>query len=143
MDHPSGVGWSGKPLIITRVSSLPFKSSANRRHHIPKQQYRATSSAAYDVVLRQRHGLTVWFTEEAITAWKAGPQTTRGGQARYSGLAIVMALKLRAVFRLALRQTEDLIGSMIALLGLDLGAGPYDLEPPGRDAAGAPAKAAP
>jgi hypothetical protein len=35
-------------------------------------------------------------------------------------LAITTALTLRAVFRLVLRQTEGLIGSIIALLGLDL-----------------------
>jgi hypothetical protein len=35
-------------------------------------------------------------------------------------LAILTALTLRAVFRLALRQTEGLIGSVIRLLGLDL-----------------------
>ncbi len=40
---------------------------------------------------------------------------------RYSSaLAITTALTLRAVFRLALRQTEGLIGSIITLLGLDL-----------------------
>jgi hypothetical protein len=38
----------------------------------------------------------------------------------YSDLAITTALTLRAVFRLALRQTEGLIGSVIRLLGLDL-----------------------
>src|SRR5918993_1423831 len=35
-------------------------------------------------------------------------------------LAIATALTLRAVFRLALRQTEGLIGSILKLLGLDL-----------------------
>ena len=35
-------------------------------------------------------------------------------------MAILTALTLRAVFRLALRQTEGLIGSVIRLLGLDL-----------------------
>jgi len=35
-------------------------------------------------------------------------------------LAILTALALRAVFRLALRQTEGLIGSVIGLLGLTL-----------------------
>jgi hypothetical protein len=35
-------------------------------------------------------------------------------------LAITTALTLRAVFRLPLRQTEGLIGSVIRLLGLDL-----------------------
>ena len=38
---------------------------------------------------------------------------------RYSALAIRTALTLRAVFRLALRQTEGLIGSILRLLGLD------------------------
>jgi hypothetical protein len=35
-------------------------------------------------------------------------------------LAITTALTLRAVFRLALRQTEGLVASIIGLLGLDL-----------------------
>ena len=64
--------------------------------------------------------LTVWFTEEAIAAWRAEPRTTRGGQSHYSALAIATGLTVRAVFRLALRQTEGLIGSIIRLLGLDL-----------------------
>jgi transposase InsO family protein len=52
--------------------------------------------------------------------WAAEPRTTRGGQPWYSPLAILTALTLRAVFRLALRQAEGLIGSIIGLLGLDL-----------------------
>ena len=99
---------------------MPFKANAERRHHIPKQRHRVTNSASYDAALRQRGSLTVWFTDAAIAAWKAEPRTTRGGQSRYSALAIATALTLRAVFRLALRQTEGLIGSIITLLGLDL-----------------------
>lgn len=99
---------------------LPFKLNANRRHPIPKQKRKVTNSAAYDAALRQRGSLTVWFTEEAVAAWRAEPRTTAGGQRWYSPLAILTALTLRAVFRLALRQTEGLIGSTIGLLGLDL-----------------------
>ena len=99
---------------------MPFKANAARRHRIPKQRYRVTNWAEYDASLRQRGSLTVWFTEEAIAAWRAEPRTTRGGQAHYSALAIRTALTLRAVFRLALRQTEGLIGSILQLLGLDL-----------------------
>jgi IS5 family transposase len=55
-----------------------------------------------------------------VVAWRAEPRTTRGGQPHYSALAIATALTLRAVFGLALRQTEGLIGSIIRLLGLDL-----------------------
>jgi Transposase DDE domain len=99
---------------------MPFKANAARRHRIPKQRYRVTNWAEYDAALRQRGSLTVWFSEEAIAAWRAEPRRTRGGQPHYSALAIQTALTLRAVFRLALRQTEGLIGSILQLLGLDL-----------------------
>src|SRR5690242_4017283 len=99
---------------------MPFKANADRRHRIPKQRRRITNWAEYDAALRQRGSLTVWFTEAAIAAWHAEPRTTPGGQPHYSSLAITTALTLKAVFRLALRQTEGLIGSIIGLLGLDL-----------------------
>jgi hypothetical protein len=99
---------------------VPFKANAARRHHIPKQRHQVTNWAEYDAALRQRGSLTVWFTDEAVAAWRAAPRTTPGGQPWYSPLAITTALTLRAVFRLALRQTEGLIGSILRLLGLDL-----------------------
>ena len=85
---------------------MPFKANADRRRHIPKQQHRATNPAACDAALRQRGSLTVWFTEQAVAAWKAKPRTTCGGKPRYSGLAIATALTLRAVFRRALRRPK-------------------------------------
>src|SRR5215216_7962502 len=102
------------------MPTLPFKLIHDRRHHIPKQKHKVTNRREYDAALRQRGSLTVWFTDEAIEAWAAEPRTTRGGQPCYSALAILTALTLRAVFRLALRQTEGLIGSTLRLLGLEL-----------------------
>ena len=99
---------------------MPFKVNQDRRHHIPRQRYQVTNWPEYDAALRQRGSLTVWFSEAAIAAWGAERRRTPGGQPRYSALAIATALTLRAVFRLALRQTEGLIGSLIRLLGLDL-----------------------
>ena len=99
---------------------MPFKLNQDRRHHFPRQKHRVINSAAYDAALRQRGSLTVWFTNEAIAAWRAEPRVTPGGQPCYSPLAILTGLTLRAVFRLALRQTEGLIGSIIGLLGLAL-----------------------
>ena len=64
--------------------------------------------------------MTVWFADAAITTWRAQPRTTRGGRPLHSDLAIATAPRLRAVFRLALRRTEGLIGLIIALPGLDL-----------------------
>jgi len=79
---------------------LPFKLNADRRHHIPKQKFKVTNSLGallrswhdYDANLRQRGGLTVWVTEEAVAARTAEPRTTRGGQPIYSPLAILTAL---------------------------------------------------
>src|SRR3954470_13428347 len=73
-----------------------------------------------NVAAPTRRSLTVWFTDEAISAWRAEPRTTRGGQPWYSELAILTALTLRAVFHVAYRQAEGLIGSLMGLLGLTL-----------------------
>ena len=96
---------------------MPFKLNQDRRHHIPKQKHKLMNWREYDASLRQRGSLTVRFTDEAIEGWRAAPRTTPGGQPWYSSLAILTALTLRAVFHLALRQTEGLIGSVISLLG--------------------------
>src|SRR5271154_1713381 len=102
------------------MPAVPFKLNQDRRHHIPRQQHKVTNWPAYEAGLRQRGSLTVWFTDEAVAAWAAAPRTTRGGQPSYSPLAILTALTLRAVFRLAYRQAEGLIASIISLLGLAL-----------------------
>ena len=88
---------------------MPFKHHAEHRHHIPKRRYRVTNWREYDAALRRRGSLTVWFTDEAIAAWRAEPRTTPGCQPYYSALAITVALTPRTLFHLALRQTEGLI----------------------------------
>src|SRR4051794_8900779 len=95
------------------MPAVPFKLNQDRRHRIPRQKHKVTNWREYDASLCQRGSLTVWFTAEAIAAWRAAPHTTRGGQPWYSPLAILTGLTLRTVFRLALRQTEGLIGSLL------------------------------
>jgi hypothetical protein len=111
---------AAEPSVLIREPAMPFKANAERRRHIAKQKRKVTNWAAYDASLRQRGSLTVWFSDEAIAAWRAAPRTTRGAQPWYSPLAILTALTLRAVFWLALRQTEGLIGSIVDLLRLAL-----------------------
>jgi hypothetical protein len=101
---------------------MPHKYNADRRHHIPRARYKVTNWSAYEAGLRQRGSLTIWFSEEAVAAWRAAPRTTPGGQARYSDLAIETSLILRTVFHQPLRQTEGLVGSLLELMGLDLPA---------------------
>src|SRR3954447_22140118 len=102
------------------MPTLPFKLNQDRRRHIPEQKRRVTNWREYDESLRRRGSLTVWFSDEAVEAWEAERRTSRGGQPEYSDLAILTALTFKAVFRLAYRQTEGLIGSVIGLLGLAL-----------------------
>jgi hypothetical protein len=63
---------------------VPFKTNAARQHHIPRQRHRVTNWSEYDAALRQWGSLTVWFSDEAIAAWRAEPRTIRGGQPHYS-----------------------------------------------------------
>src|SRR4051812_14400010 len=102
------------------MPTLPFKLNQDRRRHIPEQKRRVTNWREYDESLRRRGSLTVWFSDEAVAAWEAERRTSRGGQPEYSDLAILTALTFKVVFRLAYRQTEGLIGSVIGLLGLVL-----------------------
>jgi hypothetical protein len=112
------------------MPTLPFKLNHDRHHHTPKQKRKVVNWREYDASLRQRGSLTVWFSDEAIEGWRATPRTTPGGQPWYSPLAILTALTLRAVFRLALRQAAGLIGvralpRTIHLLGLALAVPDY------------------
>lgn len=118
---PSGVGYGGTGEPPPAGAAVPpFEADAATCHHIPQQKHQVTNWAECDAGLRAPASLTVWFTPDAVAAWTAAPRTGRGGQPTYSALAIVAASTLRAPFRLALRQTEGLIGSIFALLGLDL-----------------------
>lgn len=52
--------------------------------------------------------------------WTAPRRKTRGGQQRYSDMAITICLTLGVVYRLPLRQTQGLMRSLVKLLGLDI-----------------------
>src|SRR5947209_4300836 len=67
---------------------VPFKLNQDRRHHIPRQHHKVTNWPDCEASLRQRDGLTVWFTEEAIAAWAAAPRTTRLGDTAEVGVAL-------------------------------------------------------
>jgi len=74
----------------------------------------------YEAGLRRRGSLTLWLTPDALSGWQAPRRKTRGGQHRYSDLAIESALTLGLVFGLRLRQVEGLLESVLQLMGLAL-----------------------
>ncbi|MCF1462074.1 IS5 family transposase [Agrobacterium vitis] len=99
---------------------MPQKHNAARRHRIGKMKFKVTNWAEYDAGLRQRGSLTLWVTSEVVDGWAAPRRKTRGGQQRYSDLAIETALTLGLVFGLRLRQAERFLMSVLRLMGLDL-----------------------
>jgi hypothetical protein len=84
--------------------------------------YRVKNWASYDHALKQRGSVTLWFSTEAVQAWGYQGPAQRGAQCVYSDAAIETALTLRLIYRLALRQTEGFVESVLGLIGLDLSA---------------------
>ncbi|WP_341353114.1 transposase (plasmid) [Rhizobium sp. T1470] len=99
---------------------MPHTFNAARRDKIAKQKYQVTNWPAYNESLRQRGDLTIWVKDEALSLWTARRRTSRGGQPKYSDLAITLCLTLRVVYGLALRQTQGLMRSVAALMGFDI-----------------------
>jgi hypothetical protein len=99
---------------------MPFKHNASRRHPIGKMKFKVANWPEYEGGLRRRGSLTLWMTPAALSTWQAPKRTTRGGQPRYSDLAIEAALTLGLVFGLRLRQTEGFLTSVLKLMGLSL-----------------------
>ena len=89
-------------------------------HPTYKTQYRVANWPAYNQALVRRGDVTVWFAPEAVAAWTPRRAGTRGGQRRYSDLAIETALTLRLIYHLPLRQAEGFLNSLFAVMDLDL-----------------------
>ena len=94
----------------------------SRVHPTYKTKYRVKNWASYDRALVRRGDVTVWFSAAAIAAWEPAGVGRRGGQLRYSDLAIETALPIRLIVTLPLRQTEGFLTSLFGLMGLDLPA---------------------
>jgi hypothetical protein len=98
---------------------MPHKHNADRRHHIPKMSFKVQNWAAYEAGLRRRGSLTFWIEDGALEHWQTSGS---GGQARYTDVAIQTSLMVRTAFKLALRQTEGLMASVLTLMELTISA---------------------
>jgi hypothetical protein len=91
-------------------------------HPAYKTKYRVANWPADERALVRRGDVTLWLTPEAITAWAPGQSGRRGGQRKYSDVAIETALMLRLIFHLPLRQAEGFLHSLFAMMSLDFSA---------------------
>jgi hypothetical protein len=86
-----------------------------------KARYRVTNWSEYTPALIARGSLTFWFSEEVIDVWlKAEQSGQKGHPYTYADAAIECMLILKSVFRLALRQTQGMMESLMRLMGIDL-----------------------
>lgn len=86
-----------------------------------KARYQVRNWREYEAALVRRASLTVWVDEAVRAGWCEVDKTGRRGATRtYSEMAIQCALTLRAVYRLALRTADGLLGSILHLLGESL-----------------------
>ena len=95
-------------------------STKSRDHPKYKTKYRVGNWSDYDRALVERGNLSIWLSPNAIAGWNAKPSGRRGGQRKYSDLAIETALTLRLLFKLPLRQVEGFLRSLFDLMGLVL-----------------------
>ena len=94
-------------------------------HPTYKTKYRVANWAAYNQALVRRGDVTVWLSSDAITAWTPRRSGRRGGQRRYSDLAIETALTLRLLYHLPLRQAEGFLHALFGMMRLDLSVPDY------------------
>ena len=109
----------GCGLNFTDRYPMPNKHNDERRHHIPKMSFQVQNWPEYEAGLRRRGSLTLWIEDAVLDRWQSvGPH----GQARYKAIAIETCLMLRSAFKMALRQTEGLMESVLTLMGLTITA---------------------
>ena len=97
-----------------------MKYPKRSQYKYAKSQYRVRNWPEYEAGLLKRGDLTVWFSDAALDAWRAPASGKPGGQRTYANVAIEVALTIRMVFHLPLRQTEGFLRSVAQLLAVDL-----------------------
>ena len=98
---------------------LGMNSSVHPKY---KTKYRVANWAEYDRALVRRGDITLWISDDAISSWTPAPTGRRGAQRKFSDHAIEIALTLRLIFKLPLRQAEGFLRSVLSLMALDLEA---------------------
>lgn len=101
-------------------NQAPKPEKESKKLKSPKDKYRLTNWPEYNKALINRGFIALWLDEDTLANWYfLGPRAP-GGVCRYSDQCIQAALALKALFRLAFRQTQGLIQSVLTIMKLDL-----------------------
>jgi len=96
------------------------RSGSTRRNNSKKARYKLDNWHEYNESLVKRGSITLWISEEDISAWKPDDSKKRGGQFQYTDGAIECMVMVRSVFRLTLRATEGFVRSVFELIEVEL-----------------------
>ena len=89
-------------------------------------RYRVSNWRDYNRALVNRGRITLWFDEDAISAWRHTAVSGRRGTPRlYSDTAIECALVIKSVFHLSLRATQGFLSSVVEMMDLELAVPDY------------------
>ena len=97
------------------MSNVSKASSSVKKKTI----YRVKNWAAYNRSLIARGSLTLWVDESVVSSGYYEGPSQRGAQYTYSDQAIEMALTLRRLLNLPLRQAQGFVESLWPLMGLE------------------------
>jgi len=104
--------------FFTQADNHPSKSQ--KEPPSPKAKYRLTNWPEYNKALVHRGYVTLWLDEATLSQWYYQGPRSAGGLFLYSEECIQAALSLKAVFRLAFRQTQGLIRSILDIMKMEL-----------------------
>jgi IS5 family transposase len=91
-----------------------------------KTKYRLRNWKEYNESLVNRGSLTIWFSEDVISAWKNQARSGKRGRPKdYDETAILTMATLQEIYHLPLRQAEGFLRSIFELLKLDLSVPDY------------------
>ena len=101
---------------------MPYKLRDDHRHKFKKSRYQINNWPAYNDALKKRGSVMLWFSDEIIKAWysKKNKRKNRGGQFKYSDIAIQTALTIKAVYQLPYRATDGFLTSLVELMKIPL-----------------------
>ena len=85
-----------------------------------KDKYKITNWKEYNESLKSRGSISIWISQEALDSWNYEGPKVRGGQMKYSDLAIETCLTIRKVYKLKLRQTEGFMNSLFTILKVSM-----------------------
>jgi hypothetical protein len=108
-------------LRSREIRSIRWGSGADEHTEGMRSRIHPTYKTKYGVrALAKRGDVTLWLSPEAIATWEPAHVGMRGGQPKYSNLAIETSLTLRLLFHLPLRQTEGFLARRGQFLDLAL-----------------------